>query len=375
MSDKKILLYLGKFPGYGFDVDGGSILARQLIDTLKEVCALDVVFIRKNDETFSDAFVRSVRYVPYLCANENKFARRLKNLSTNRAALSSYKMYDRVITAHVSKFFGMKDFGAEFWERTILFPMFCTNSYKRVGEVVPAEYTNLEREVINFVQQIITPSTAERDDLIRDYDCDAEKIFVVNRGIPPLIKYKFREHINRPLRLICIGSLKRQKNTPAALKLLIMLEKLGLSAELHLVCTIQEQSIYRELCEFISLNELASRVKFHIAIPQTKLAELLTDMDMNISVSLWETFGRGIFEGACAGLPTLALDSLSAVKNLCANNSGIIFCESVEAMATEIFTLTRESHRYRMMSAALAQLAKNFSYEAERQNLLEVIFS
>ena len=32
---KSILLYLGKFPGFGFDIDGGSILAKQLIDSLK----------------------------------------------------------------------------------------------------------------------------------------------------------------------------------------------------------------------------------------------------------------------------------------------------------------------------------------------------
>ena len=47
---KNVLLYLGKFPGYGFDVDGGSILARQLINSLKVRCNLTVCFIRKNEE-------------------------------------------------------------------------------------------------------------------------------------------------------------------------------------------------------------------------------------------------------------------------------------------------------------------------------------
>lgn len=44
MKNRRVLLYLGKFPGYGFDVDGGSILARRLIDLLKTRCLLDVVF-------------------------------------------------------------------------------------------------------------------------------------------------------------------------------------------------------------------------------------------------------------------------------------------------------------------------------------------
>ena len=58
---KNILLYLGKFPGYGFDIDGGSILARQLIDTLKVNCNLDLVFIRKNHETYEDSQINQVR--------------------------------------------------------------------------------------------------------------------------------------------------------------------------------------------------------------------------------------------------------------------------------------------------------------------------
>ena len=52
--DKKVLLYLGKFPEFGFDVDGGSILARQLIDSLKIRCKLDIVFIRKKKELYED---------------------------------------------------------------------------------------------------------------------------------------------------------------------------------------------------------------------------------------------------------------------------------------------------------------------------------
>lgn len=71
----RILLYLGKFPGYGFDVDGGSILAKQLIDSLKSYSKLDVVFIRKNKEEYHDEFVNSVRYVEYKYAKKiNSFA-------------------------------------------------------------------------------------------------------------------------------------------------------------------------------------------------------------------------------------------------------------------------------------------------------------
>ena len=152
----RILLYLGKFPGYGFDVDGGSILAKQLIDSLKSYSTLDVVFIRKNKEEYHDEFVNSVRYVEYKYAKENKFFRRLNNLDTNREAIGDFTQYDCIITAHVSKFFGLQDLGNDFWGKTILFPMFCTSSYKKAGENVPEEYTMHENYVINKVNTIIT---------------------------------------------------------------------------------------------------------------------------------------------------------------------------------------------------------------------------
>ena len=46
IQKKKVLLYLGKFPGYGLDLDGGSILARQLIDILK--CVIGLIMIKKG---------------------------------------------------------------------------------------------------------------------------------------------------------------------------------------------------------------------------------------------------------------------------------------------------------------------------------------
>ena len=106
IQKKKVLLYLGKFPGYGFDLDGGSILARQLIDILKVNTILDLVFIRKNRETYEDCQVHSIRYVEYIDAFNNKFIRRGKNLGTNVDAIGNYEEYDIIITAHVSKCFG-----------------------------------------------------------------------------------------------------------------------------------------------------------------------------------------------------------------------------------------------------------------------------
>lgn len=371
---KSVLLYLGKFPGYGFDVDGGSILARQLINSLKIRCDLTVCFIRKNKEIFEDSDVCEVRYVEYKDPWNNKFIRRLENLDTNYEALQDYVKFDIIIAGHISKFYGMAKCGTDFWKKTIIFPMFCTSSYVRAGEVVPLEYTKQEQIVIDNVSQIITPSNEEKEDLIRDYKCKGEKISVINRGIMPYIHYSKRTLKTSRIRMVCIGTIKTQKNTKAAIELLKILRKYNLECELHLVATIQDRKYYEEFCKMIKNENLDDLVVFHISIPQTQLAELLNDMDINISMSSWETFGRGIFEGASAGLPTFVFDVLETVKSLSGNNKGFYFASSVGDMAKAILAAVSDKEKYTGMSEELSAISHDFSYKNEQNRLMEKIF-
>ena len=373
---KNVLLYLGKFPGYGFDIDGGSILARQLIHSLKIRCNLTVCFIRKNDETFSDNEVYEVKYVAYKDPWNNKFVRRLENLDTNYEALKDFNKYDIIVAGHISKFFGMNDAGNDFWRKTVIFPMFCTSSYERAGESVPEEYTEQEKIVIDNVKRIITPSNDEKKDLVNDYQCDESKIYVINRGISPLIHYKKRV-VNKEgiIKLICIGTIKKQKNSKMILDLLQYLMKSEYKFEVHLVATIQDKEYYEEFCRLVENKGLTDYVKYHISISQEELAELLDEMDMNISMSSWETFGRGIFEGASAGLPTIVFDNLKTVMELSDNNKGFYFAASIEEMAKIITELADNIYKYQEMSDALSVISRKFSYKNEQNLLMQSILS
>ena len=163
----------------------------------------------------------------------------------------NFMQYDIIIAAHVSKFFGFEDAPSDFWNKTILFPMFCTSSYQRAGENVPLEYTNKERFVFKKVRKIITPSESERNDLIVDYNVDFEKISVVYRGINPQFRPIYKKHNMEQPQIVCIGSIKKQKNNMAALELLNQLGKKGVNASINFVGTIQNQSIYEQMLWFI----------------------------------------------------------------------------------------------------------------------------
>lgn len=370
---KRVLLYLGKFPGYGFDVDGGSIMARQLIDTLKVYTKLDVVFIRKNKETYEDQHVHDIRYVEYIDAFNNKFSRRLKNLNTNIEAIGDYSAYDIIITAHVSKFFGFEKAPHDFWDRTILFPMFCTSSYQQAGEYVPLCYTQMESYVINNVRKIITPSKAECLRLIEDYHCNSNKISIIPRGINPKFTAPKKHTFSQTCKLVYIGSIKPQKNNLDAVKLLNMLNKRGHSYELYLVGTIQDKSIYENILAYITKNNLGESIFFHIGVSQSELASLLKQMDFNISVSNWETFGRGIYEGISSGLPTFVFDRLKVVLDLCDDNPGVTFCKDLSDMRNCIEKIAFSYEKYNQARSQLHLIADKVSYLTERKRLLREI--
>ncbi len=372
--DKKVLLYLGKFPGFGFDIDGGSILARQLIDTLKYRTQLDLAFIRKNEEEYSDDSVHCVSYYKYLDAFNNKFTRRLENLNTNLSAVTNYEDYDIIITAHVSKFFFPCKMKEDFWNKTILFPMFCTKSYERAGEIVPKDYFELEKEVIKSVKKIITPSIAERDDLINDYNVSNSKIDVIFRGISENIKYRERTNIGETIRLVSIGSIKKQKNNIMQLKILKQLLDSGSDAILHIVTTIQDLQVYEEMKEFISKNDLYTKVCFHFSLPQSELALLLDSCDINISTANWETFGRGIFEGISAGLPTLVSKKLLAVKDIVGENAGVFFLDSVRDFVDCISQL-KDNSKYQVASQSVYKIISKVSYKQEQKMLVHSILN
>ena len=80
MELKKVLIFTGKFPSFGNDTDGGSILIYSLIQALKNNCILDVIFTRTPCLEFKTMEgIRRISFETYQHHLEDKFMRRLAN--------------------------------------------------------------------------------------------------------------------------------------------------------------------------------------------------------------------------------------------------------------------------------------------------------
>ena len=310
---KKVLLYLGKFPNDKDDLDGGSQLAYQLINTLKMKSILDVAFIRKQNQIFESSNINKVFYYKYKNPNDNKFFRRLINIETNRKVFENHYKYDLIIAAHCSKLFGLGE-NTDIMNKSVIFPMFLTHSYLRAREEVPQEYTEQEDKILKEVSQIITPSEEEKNDIILEYGISNEKICVIPRGIN--INYIGPKIYKKEVKIVSIGSIKAQKNHLDDLKVLLNLIKYGYNATLTIIGSVYDKYILDELIDFASKNKIDNKVTYKSGLDRIELSKLLASMTIGLSNSSWETFGRGVFECLAAGLPTFVSDKLLTVKKL-----------------------------------------------------------
>ena len=371
MGKKRILLYTAKLPFSKNDVDGGSLLTKQLIDTFKNIATLDVNFVRDTSENFSNEEINSVKFFRHEKAFEDKFKNYLDLKNINQIALSDFDNYDKILIVHTSKLFGINN--NEIFKKCVLFPMFCTSSYRRSNNIVPEEYFKEEKEVINNVEKIITPSEVEKEDLIKDYGCLKEKIYVVSRSVDPCFSHCQHMISETRINLITIGSIKAQKNYFDQIQIIKTLINKGYKANLHIVCTVQNKDVYNNLLKLIDENCLNKFIFFHFALSQNEIATLCKSMDINISTSLWETFGRGIFEGISTGLPTIVYEKLRVVKDLCGNNGGVIYSADLKDFVSNIERLINDKKLYLIKQKETKKMSSIVSRLHEQEMLREII--
>ncbi len=320
---KKILLVTSKHPAPSDSRDGGDSTVLEIISALGGYCRLDILCFRDSDRdteipSVGKIFFQNADFAHYKFYSGNKgekFSERLK-----QAEISAHKIsdlapnYDVIIVQHCMFILRLAEFASDVFRKIILLPMFTGCEYAKAGEFVPHEYIEEERKALRHVFKFIVPSETERRILTNDYGINGAVIFVVPRSVM-WIKFTERSKCSSGLQMIYIASVRRQKSHIEAMKLLRLIKKDIPCARLHCAGTVQDEKLFTECTEFLVENSLSRDVIFHGTLSSEKLNSVLSSCDVNISVSLWETFGRGIFEGMAAGLPTVIMQRISSVAD------------------------------------------------------------
>ncbi|MFK7974033.1 MAG: glycosyltransferase [Rickettsiaceae bacterium] len=345
----KILLVTEKYNPDEIQRDGGA----RLVETLKRSLGEKLSIMQFDGNKHHTKNRWSFKYPINL---ENRFERRIANAEfIAKQVKFVVSDFTHVIFVHVSmQFQCLLADNIETWT----FPMFLTPSYKFSGEMVPPEYTKMEKIALSYTKNILTPSYFEKKQLQEYYHIPENKIHVIPRGVDRnFFKPVSRDfNKNKPLIFCSVGSIKPQKNTLELVDLFSSIKNAYPESQLRIIGPIQNQPYYKQVKDKISSLRLAESIELIGYVSPEKLSDIIADCHIHISTSNCETFGRSIFETLASGIPNIArlennaaydfLQNLPYIRFTSNNNEAmraideiLSYFSKLSLMASEIGTL------------------------------------
>lgn len=377
-----VLFVTGKWPISLTDIDGGCLTTINILESIPKDCDIDILL----PKAFSSIVIPYARRVLYFDVNKSdylanynnkdKFSERLKWSSIIASTISDLvPHYDKVIIQHCFFALGLdKLLNPSMLRKILVFPMFLTPEYKISGEIVPPPYTKGEEEILKSGIRILTPSGYSKRSLLSFYPkVNPDNIIVFPRYIDEIFSQrKTRPHVHNPIRLIYVASIKLQKNNMEVLDLANELYSRNIDFSLDLVGAIQNTEYANTFFSKLNASPFKDKVTFHEPISQAALADLYSHVDLSISVSNCETFGRAIIEGLYSGLPAIVKDSIDCFHDVVGENAGIIYAYNTSEMAEEIINCRNKDY-YMEQSHKAHQTGNRFSKKILQTQFWEVM--
>ncbi len=175
--------------------------------------------------------------------------------------------------------------------------------YKAIDRKI---YQNKVKYACSSAQKIIAISEQTKEDIIRFFNVDPNKIEVIYQSVSPVyFEQKYSENLlskyNLPKNfIISVGTLEPRKNQLAILKALHS-EKI----DTQIVFVGKSTSYTKKLTQFIIENKMGNQVKFLNYIPESDLAGLYKLARLSVYISHFEGFGLPVIESMACGCPVI----------------------------------------------------------------------
>jgi glycosyltransferase involved in cell wall biosynthesis len=175
--------------------------------------------------------------------------------------------------------------------------------YKTIDRKI---YHNKVKYACSSAQKIVSISNQTKEDIIRFFNVDPDKIEVIYQSVSPVyFEQKKLENLHSKYNLsrnfiLSVGTLEPRKNQLAILKAL-QSEKI----DFQLVLVGKQTSYTRNLNQFVSENKMENQVKFLNNIAENDLAGLYKLASCSIYISYFEGFGLPVIESMASGCPVI----------------------------------------------------------------------
>lgn len=232
-------------------------------------------------------------------------------------------------------------------------------------------YWYLNKAMPIFCQKadaIIAVSKATKRDIVKYYDIDPAKIFVVYEAASSHFKppspariASVRKKYHLPNRfLIHLSTIEPRKNLNRLLDALVILRRSY--PDLHLVLAGGRGWLYADFFARIESTELSNCVHTLGWIPDQDLPAILAAADLAVQPSLYEGFGLPILENMASG-QVVAASSYSSHPEVGGDAAAYFDPTNVSEMAAVIQSLLDDRDEYERRRLLGLQQARKFSWQ------------
>lgn len=238
---------------------------------------------------------------------------------------------------------------------------------------------------IENADQIITISNFSKNDIIKQFKYDKEKIAVAYPGYDEkefrVQKSEFRiKAIKKKYKLgesyiIYIGTIQPRKNLVRLMEAFAKVANKKNDLELVLVGKTEGEGrqgwMYEETLKTPARLGIEGNVKFVGFLPTDELSILLSGAVAFIQPSLWEGFGIPVVEAMASGTPVI-VSNVSSLPEVVGKASLLIDPYSVDQIEQAIRTIISDKKLQQRYSKEGTLQAKKFSWEKMTREVLKV---
>lgn len=227
---------------------------------------------------------------------------------------------------------------------------------------------------VKKAKKIITISVNSKDDIIKEYDVQPQRVEVIHLGIKDIIDSKMKtDKVFDKYRIpssyvLFVGTLQPRKNVKRLIQSISLLK----NKKVHLVIIGKKGWMYEEILSTPEKFDLSDRVTFLYEVTNEELSVFYKNAECFVLPSLYEGFGLPVLEAMQYGCPVIT-SSTSSLPEAGGDAALYVNPEDVVDIAAKIDeVLESKILRDRMVKLGHEQV-KKFSWEKAAGEVLRVL--
>ena len=233
-------------------------------------------------------------------------------------------------------------------------------------------FLKMQKKVAPQIKRIVTPSQNSKKDIANDFNCNLDKISVINNGLDTDIFSPYDNIERKPYRLITTASADVPlKGLDFSLKSLSILQKSLPEIELIVIGQLKEDGHTSRLIKKLNIQ---NKVKFKTSLTKEGIAKEYAKSSISIVSSLYEGFGYPVIEAMSCGVPLIAAKT-SSIPELTGEYSVLIPPKDVGTLTNSINKIFNNYDQYKLIAEKGRQhIIDNFNWLKITQEYENIIF-